>query len=342
MQPNAQGRQHDCADCGSPLAWMAAMLTVRPIRRSLAARLSLPAGLFAAPVLVVAALAHHAGLISTTELYPLIAFGFLLGAWAVGGAIYAAVTLWERGGTGWGQAFWSFVYGAIALIPAGFALAGVVAYPRLADVSTDTDNPPPILGQPGAATAEDTAHWQLQREAFPDLVSRRFRVTPAELGEAAIRVIERSGWRLIGATPAGLPEDPVQLQAEARTLLFGFRDDVVVRILPDPFGARLDLRSASRSGVHDLGTNARRLRRFLQDLDAALLEAYGVLEPVVEGEPPPEPEELPLLSDAPLATGDRPTPLPPTKPSGSEGAPSGLLPLLPEDTLEIYQDEQPQ
>lgn len=43
----------------------------------------------------------------------------------------------------------------------------------------------------------------------------------------------------------------------------GFYDDVVVRVTPTPNGARVDVRSLSRVGGSDVGTNARRIRAFL-------------------------------------------------------------------------------
>jgi uncharacterized protein (DUF1499 family) len=43
-------------------------------------------------------------------------------------------------------------------------------------------------------------------------------------------------------------------------------DDVTVRIRPRADGARIDVRSASRIGRHDFGTNAARIRRFLDEL----------------------------------------------------------------------------
>src|SRR5439155_924571 len=55
------------------------------------------------------------------------------------------------------------------------------------------------------------------------------------------------------------------IEAVARTPILGFRDDVVVRIRPTIDGARIDVRSASRYGRHDLGTNAKRVRSLIED-----------------------------------------------------------------------------
>ena len=50
---------------------------------------------------------------------------------------------------------------------------------------------------------------------------------------------------------------------------FGFKDDIVIRIVAEGNGSRLDIRSMSRVGKSDLGKNAERIRKFL----AALKEA---------------------------------------------------------------------
>ena len=58
-----------------------------------------------------------------------------------------------------------------------------------------------------------------------------------------------------------------QIEAVARTPILGFREDVVVRVRNSPEGALIDVRSASRNGRHDLGSNAARVRSLLDDID---------------------------------------------------------------------------
>ena len=62
--------------------------------------------------------------------------------------------------------------------------------------------------------------------------------------------------------------DPKSLRIEATdtTRWFGFKDDVVVRLSPSPAGSRIDVRSVSRVGKSDVGTNARRIKAFLTHL----------------------------------------------------------------------------
>jgi uncharacterized protein (DUF1499 family) len=74
------------------------------------------------------------------------------------------------------------------------------------------------------------------------------------------------GWTVVKADPSeGV------LEAESRTRLFKFVDDVTIRV-GKANGQRIsvDLKSRSRVGKGDLGTNARRIGRFLAALDGSL------------------------------------------------------------------------
>ena len=74
-------------------------------------------------------------------------------------------------------------------------------------------------------------------------------------------------WR---AMPAGRSRRSApaegRIEATATTLLFGFNDDVVIRVTPTPRGSRVDVRSESRIGHSDIGTNAKRVESFLDAL----------------------------------------------------------------------------
>jgi hypothetical protein len=72
----------------------------------------------------------------------------------------------------------------------------------------------------------------------------------------------------------------------------GFRDDVVIRIAPLGQGTRIDMRSASRFGNHDLGANASRVRSLLEDLD-------DVISSAPEPRALPEKKALPGKKDQP-------------------------------------------
>jgi hypothetical protein len=102
----------------------------------------------------------------------------------------------------------------------------------------------------------------------PRLRAREYAVPFAAVWQAALAIADRTrGWTLIAS-------DPVkgEIVAEARTAVWGFVDDVWIRISLDEDGqTRVDVTSASRKGSADLGTNARRIARFLHALDRHVL-----------------------------------------------------------------------
>ncbi|HEX9906401.1 MAG TPA: DUF1499 domain-containing protein [Propylenella sp.] len=129
--------------------------------------------------------------------------------------------------------------------------------------------------------------WTLTREAEPALlpVTQRASRASEETGEIARALArkrtmtqsrsEASGG--IAAAPdaaardaASRADSTIGLEATASTPIFGFADDVVVRVRETPEGTRVDMRSASRIGEHDLGQNARRIKSFLAALDTKL------------------------------------------------------------------------
>ena len=70
--------------------------------------------------------------------------------------------------------------------------------------------------------------------------------------------------------------EPIQGRIEATdtSLLFGFEDDLVARIVQQADGTvRVDVRSKSRVGRSDLGINAHRIRVFTKSLQKRLSPA---------------------------------------------------------------------
>lgn len=65
------------------------------------------------------------------------------------------------------------------------------------------------------------------------------------------------------------------IEAVATSLIFGFESDVVIRLVEEEEGTLVDVRSVSRYGPHDLGSNASLILSFMQDLDTSL-QGLGV------------------------------------------------------------------
>jgi uncharacterized protein (DUF1499 family) len=98
----------------------------------------------------------------------------------------------------------------------------------------------------------------------PDLRTRLYGCGPRKIFEHAKSLAaKRRGWKIIDADV-----DTGILKVEAKTFLFRFVDDVIIRVNPAPGGGtQLDMESRSRVGIGDLGTNARRVSDFLKGLD---------------------------------------------------------------------------
>ncbi|MCA8901082.1 MAG: DUF1499 domain-containing protein [Hyphomonas sp.] len=80
---------------------------------------------------------------------------------------------------------------------------------------------------------------------------------------AALAAVNAQGWDVVTAEP-----ENGKIEATATTFWFEFKDDVLVRVLPEgEHGARVDVRSVSRVGLSDLGANAKRVNELLDDID---------------------------------------------------------------------------
>lgn len=141
--------------------------------------------------------------------------------------------------------------------------------PVIHDISTDTDTPPPFVAvlplrqdAPNSADYGGSEIAAQQHEGYPDIVPLRLPLPAIDAYARALDTARRMGWQIVAADPqTGV------IEATATTFLFGFKDDVVVRITEEADGgARIDVRSASRVGRSDVGTNARRIRDYLGKL----------------------------------------------------------------------------
>jgi hypothetical protein len=229
------------------------------------------------PILIIATVGHRNDMLDATATYGVIALGFSIAALAVIAAVAAFEAIWRDGRKGARTALWGLIVGlAVLSIPAVGAWK-VMTYPRLTDISTDTDDPPVFEraladrgpdARPIAPPDEDGI--ALQHAAYPDIVPRHYPVGTARVFDDAMKIIIDRGWKILGERRPDDTDETGRIEAVAATLIFGFRQDVVIRIVADGEGALVDMRSAARNGAHDLGADADRIRAFFADLDASL------------------------------------------------------------------------
>ncbi len=150
------------------------------------------------------------------------------------------------------------------------ATTDLVDVPQFRTLSVRADNLEniPDDGRPDLAALDPERRWSaIHREVYGDLRSLRLAVSPVEAIRRAEALIGKRGWLV-----ARVDRQGGTIEATATTLFFRFKDDVVVRVRADPArpgGSIVDMRSISRVGGSDVGVNAKRIRAFLADLQAA-------------------------------------------------------------------------
>jgi len=232
------------------------------------ARAALALGLLCAAVALLAGPAYRLGLLPLSG-------GLMAMRCAAWGALGGAVLALLAGGLGIGAAArgaWGWVAAAL-LLNAAVAMPPFLMYrtvqtvPRIHDISTDTADPPAYVAalplRQGARNGTDYSAETaaLQRKGYPDIAPLQLDLTPAQAFARAEQAVRTLGWAVVAVAPNDL-----RIEATDTTLLFGFKDDIVIRIRPQGAGSRVDMRSLSRVGGSDFGVNAKRVRRFLQEM----------------------------------------------------------------------------
>lgn len=144
--------------------------------------------------------------------------------------------------------------------------------PPIHDISTDLVNPPEFVAiAPLRADAPNPVEYAgvevatQQRAAYPELQTLHYPQSKSKLVEATKQAINNLGWQLVN-----IDADQGIIEATDRTMWFGFKDDVIVRITDNGSKRLVDIRSKSRVGGSDLGKNAERIHGFIEELDSIL------------------------------------------------------------------------
>jgi uncharacterized protein (DUF1499 family) len=140
--------------------------------------------------------------------------------------------------------------------------------PPIHDITTDLDRPPKFVavlplrvGAPNPAAYGGPEVADAQRRSYPDIKPLLLAVPAGSAYSRALASARGMGWELVASDST-----TGRIEATATTPWFGFKDDVVVRVRPEGPGSRIDVRSVSRVGKSDVGTNAQRIRTYLADI----------------------------------------------------------------------------
>jgi uncharacterized protein (DUF1499 family) len=234
--------------------------------------------LFALTAAVLGTLIVRSDYLEIVPALATIAAALVLAGAAIILAVGALIVIWREGLNGTGAAVAGMFIGfALLLYP---TYLGIKAYelPAINDITTDPADPPRLealarvrprqgsnpVSYPGAMVAAK------QREAYPDIEPLSLAAAPLVVYETTYDLIAKRRWRVIEARRPLPGRRDGHIEAVARTPIMGFRDDVVIRIRPEEDGTRIDIRSASRYGWHDLGANAARIASLLEEIETAI------------------------------------------------------------------------
>lgn len=201
------------------------------------------------------------------------AYVFVLAALVL--AAVAFVGIWRHGYRGVGMAVSATLICLLLLGPAGFVGFLLATRPALSDVSTDTEDPP-AFARSQAVLAARAGHVppdvpaeqrRLQRRAYPKALPLLLDLPAEAAFDLARRAVAARGWRLLEATRPGGRSGAGRIEAVAQGRALRFSEDITLRIRPRVGGSRVDIRSASRLGGHDLGANAARIAAFTEEME---------------------------------------------------------------------------
>ena len=159
----------------------------------------------------------------------------------------------------------ALVVALVALVVPLNTLRQGAGVPMIHDITTDLEDPPIFVEVPRKRMSSDNsldidAEVLAAQEAYYTDIGPTMLPIPKSEAFALVReAVGASGWK-VHAQKANLG----YIEATASTPFFGFRDDVIIRVMERAGTVRVDMRSASRVGLSDLGVNAGRIRDFME------------------------------------------------------------------------------
>lgn len=246
------------------------------VRISRLATLSLRIAGFSLPVVLLAIVLHRFGWVEYEVGFAILMAGLAVALLGVIVAGFAFVVIWNEGLRGLDRALAACAIGILVLGFPAFDLARGATLPAISDVTTDFNDPPRFVAiasarargansvaYPGPETAA------IQRAAYPAVKAFELDANPDEVFNLLLMLAEQNRWRVLDSVPPRGGERDGRIEAVAQSLIMSFREDISIRVRSTPNGVRIDMRSASRYGNRDLGSNARRIERFFADFTDA-------------------------------------------------------------------------
>jgi uncharacterized protein (DUF1499 family) len=192
----------------------------------------------------------------------------------LGLAAFAAI--WQNGSRGMGRILLALLIDGVILAYPAYLGLQYRKLPPIHDITTDPIDPPRFeaLARLRAGDGTNPAVYaglysaEQQRIAYPDIETVELELPPQRAYEITLALINKRKWRVVDERPPQ-PRREGRIEAIAQTVIMGFREDVSIRIKADGDDSRVDIRSASRYFDSDLGSNAARVTKLIEDINAA-------------------------------------------------------------------------
>jgi uncharacterized protein (DUF1499 family) len=212
----------------------------------------------------------------------------------IGLAGFAAI--WQNGTRGMSRILIAFVIDAVILAYPAYLVFQYRKLPPIHDITTDPIDPPRfdalarLRSGDGANTAVYAGLYsaEQQHQAYPDIEPVQLEIPVDRAYAITLQLVNKRKWLVIDERAPQPPRRIGRIEAVARTPIMGFREDVSIRVAPDGDDSRVDIRSSSRYFESDLGSNAARIAKLIDDLNTAAETA--ALKPVKKAAPPPPPK----------------------------------------------------
>jgi hypothetical protein len=192
----------------------------------------------------------------------------------------AFVSIWQNGSRGMGRILLAFFISAVVLAYPAYLGLQYRKLPPIHDITTDPIDPPRfealarLRSGDGANPAVYAGLYsaEQQRLAWPDIETVELEVPALRAYEVTLALVNKRKWRVVDERPPQ-PRRDGRIEAIAQTMIMGFREDVTIRIKADGEGSRVDIRSSSRYFESDLGSNAARVTKLIDDINSAADQA---------------------------------------------------------------------
>src|SRR3984893_4819718 len=192
----------------------------------------------------------------------------------------AFVAIWQNGSRGMSRILLAFLIDAVILAYPAYLGLQYRKLPAIHDITTDPIDPPRFEALARLRTGEGTNpavyaglySAEQQRQAYPDIETVELDVPVQRAYDVTLALVKRRKWLVIDERSPQPPRRMGHIEAVARTPIMGFREDVSIRVTPDGEGSRVDIRSSSRYFEGDLGSNAARVSKLIDDINTAVDE----------------------------------------------------------------------